>query len=259
MISRSSKEVRIVTRERSGDSWNLRGFREWGCFEGARADGSEQFPSTSVLLFRFADWERLREAYACHLLGWGRFRPGRIGRSSEEAAKLGSVVMANQLQESASDGVTSRDIGGEIFCCSQIAERRSLEVVTRIRRQEAVINPPGRTPVIGIEREKSSAVNGREVAKLVDTANTASQSRPKRHDRRGWNSKQTVFYGIPEVKYASHGVVHEAFIKLAAGQHTCYENRAHFYGIAFRLIRQVLVDTTRARAAESTIRPWKFL
>jgi len=45
------------------------------------------------------------------------------------------------------------------------------------------------------------------------------------------------------------GLVHEAFLKLASGRHPAYENRAHFYGIASRLMRQVLVDTARARAA----------
>jgi RNA polymerase sigma-70 factor, ECF subfamily len=45
-------------------------------------------------------------------------------------------------------------------------------------------------------------------------------------------------------------LVHEAFLKLAGGRHPSYENRVHFYGIASRLMRQVLVDTARARAAE---------
>src|SRR3954471_24447413 len=45
-------------------------------------------------------------------------------------------------------------------------------------------------------------------------------------------------------------LVHEAYLKLAAGRHPSYESRAHFYGIASRLMRQVLVDTARARAAE---------
>jgi RNA polymerase sigma factor (TIGR02999 family) len=45
-------------------------------------------------------------------------------------------------------------------------------------------------------------------------------------------------------------LVHEAFLKLSAGRHPCYENRAHFYGIASRLMRQVLVDTARASGAE---------
>lgn len=45
-------------------------------------------------------------------------------------------------------------------------------------------------------------------------------------------------------------LVHEAFLKLAGSRQPLYENRAHFYGIASRLMRQVLVDTARAKAAE---------
>lgn len=45
-------------------------------------------------------------------------------------------------------------------------------------------------------------------------------------------------------------LVHEAFLKLSGSQHPLYENRAHFYGIASRLMRQILVDAARARAAE---------
>ena len=45
-------------------------------------------------------------------------------------------------------------------------------------------------------------------------------------------------------------LVHEAFVRLAQGQHPSYENRSHFYGIASRLMRQVLVDLARARATE---------
>jgi RNA polymerase sigma factor (TIGR02999 family) len=46
------------------------------------------------------------------------------------------------------------------------------------------------------------------------------------------------------------GLVHEAFLKLAGNRQAPYESRAHFYGIASRLMRQVLVDTARASAAE---------
>ena len=43
-------------------------------------------------------------------------------------------------------------------------------------------------------------------------------------------------------------LVHEAFLRLAQGRQPAYENRAHFYGIASRLMRQVLVDLARARS-----------
>jgi RNA polymerase sigma-70 factor (ECF subfamily) len=52
------------------------------------------------------------------------------------------------------------------------------------------------------------------------------------------------------VSLQTTALVHEVFLKLARGRHPYYENRAHFYGIASRLMRQVLVDTARARAAE---------
>lgn len=45
-------------------------------------------------------------------------------------------------------------------------------------------------------------------------------------------------------------LVHEAYLKLAGGRHPLYENRAHFFGIASRLMRQILVDSARARTAD---------
>ncbi len=45
-------------------------------------------------------------------------------------------------------------------------------------------------------------------------------------------------------------LVHEAFLRLAHGQQPSYQNRAHFYGIASRLMRQILVDMARARSRE---------
>jgi len=37
---------------------------------------------------------------------------------------------------------------------------------------------------------------------------------------------------------------------LARGQQPSYENRSHFYGVASRLMRQILVDLARARSRE---------
>ena len=52
------------------------------------------------------------------------------------------------------------------------------------------------------------------------------------------------------VPFQTTALVHEAFLKMAGSRHPSYENRAHFYGIASRLMRQVLVDAARARTAE---------
>jgi RNA polymerase sigma factor (TIGR02999 family) len=43
-------------------------------------------------------------------------------------------------------------------------------------------------------------------------------------------------------------LVHEAFLRLSGSRQPSYENRSHFYGIASRLMRQVLVDMARARS-----------
>ncbi len=43
-------------------------------------------------------------------------------------------------------------------------------------------------------------------------------------------------------------LVHEAFLRLSHGHHPSYENRSHFFGIASRLMRQILVDLARARS-----------
>jgi RNA polymerase sigma-70 factor, ECF subfamily len=45
-------------------------------------------------------------------------------------------------------------------------------------------------------------------------------------------------------------LVHEAFLRLAGSDQPNYENRSHFYGIASRLMRQVLVDFARVRSAQ---------
>jgi RNA polymerase sigma factor (TIGR02999 family) len=44
-------------------------------------------------------------------------------------------------------------------------------------------------------------------------------------------------------------LVHEAFLRLMAGQPVDWQDRSHFFGIAGRVMRQVLVDHARARGA----------
>lgn len=45
-------------------------------------------------------------------------------------------------------------------------------------------------------------------------------------------------------------LVHEAFMRLAETSGIDWQNRSHFYGIASRLMRQILVDHARMHAAE---------
>ena len=44
-------------------------------------------------------------------------------------------------------------------------------------------------------------------------------------------------------------LANEAYLRLVEGAAVDWENRAHFFGIASRLIRQILVDHARARGA----------
>lgn len=45
-------------------------------------------------------------------------------------------------------------------------------------------------------------------------------------------------------------LVHEAYLRLIRQDHVRWENRAHFFGIAARAMRQVLVEYARRRAAD---------
>jgi RNA polymerase sigma factor (TIGR02999 family) len=45
-------------------------------------------------------------------------------------------------------------------------------------------------------------------------------------------------------------LVHEAFLRLAGGRHPLYGSRSHFFGVASRIMRQVLVDLARAQACD---------
>jgi len=46
---------------------------------------------------------------------------------------------------------------------------------------------------------------------------------------------------------AATTLVHEAYLRLVRANHPEYRNRTHFFAIASRVMRQVLVDAARAR------------
>jgi len=80
-------------------------------------------------------------------------------------------------------------------------------------------------------------------------------------DQQALNTVIPLVYGELKKLAASHlrregnvrplettALVHEAFLRLVQGKQPSYENRSHFYGIASRLMRQILVDLARARS-----------
>ena len=53
----------------------------------------------------------------------------------------------------------------------------------------------------------------------------------------------------PDHTLQSTALVHEAFVRLVGQQPPEWKNRTHFYGVAARLMRQILVDHARAHGA----------
>lgn len=54
----------------------------------------------------------------------------------------------------------------------------------------------------------------------------------------------------PDHTLQSTALVHEAFLRMVDQQAVEWQSRAHFFGIAARIIRQILVDHARARRAQ---------
>ena len=59
---------------------------------------------------------------------------------------------------------------------------------------------------------------------------------------------------IRAIPLETTALVHEAFLKLAGSRHPSYENRAHFFGIASRLMRQILWIRPEPRPRKSAAR-----
>src|SRR6267142_5401448 len=53
----------------------------------------------------------------------------------------------------------------------------------------------------------------------------------------------------PDHTLQSAALVHEAYVRMAGGTSPDCQNRTHFFGVAARLMREILVDHARGRAA----------
>jgi len=54
---------------------------------------------------------------------------------------------------------------------------------------------------------------------------------------------------VPQHTLQPTSLVHEAYMRMIDQSHPDYSGRAHFYGVAARVMRQILVDHARARQA----------
>lgn len=53
----------------------------------------------------------------------------------------------------------------------------------------------------------------------------------------------------PDHTLQSAALVHEAYVRLASNSYPDWQNRTHFFGVAARLMREILVEHARSRAA----------
>ncbi len=65
-----------------------------------------------------------------------------------------------------------------------------------------------------------------------------------RHLAKGYLNRER-----PDHTLQATALVHEAYLRLVDQRDTCWENRAHFFGVAARLMREILVDHARGRNA----------
>jgi RNA polymerase sigma factor (TIGR02999 family) len=104
--------------------------------------------------------------------------------------------------------------------------------------------------------------NTRPMPQPTDSASSKEPEAPRNTDRRPVDALFEQVYA--ELKGLAHRVrggregvtldttalVHEAYIKLASSRQTPWKNDAHFFAIAARAMRQVLVDAARHRMAQ---------
>jgi RNA polymerase sigma factor (TIGR02999 family) len=62
-------------------------------------------------------------------------------------------------------------------------------------------------------------------------------------------ARQYVRKEAPAVRLDATALVHEAYVKLVDARTVNWQDRAHFFAVSARIMRRILVDAARARAA----------
>lgn len=63
-------------------------------------------------------------------------------------------------------------------------------------------------------------------------------------------AKRSMAHQNADQTLQTTAMIHEAYLKLAGGSSPSWKNRAHFFGVAAKAMRHVLVDHARRRGAE---------
>jgi RNA polymerase sigma factor (TIGR02999 family) len=102
--------------------------------------------------------------------------------------------------------------------------------------ENPVSNPPSRVTQLLAQLEPGDSAVTSELIALVYDELRALAARQLQHERAGHTLQPTA-------------LVHEAWLRLAQGAPVAWQGRAHFFRIAARVMRQVLVDSARRRNA----------
>src|SRR5713226_6669995 len=111
-----------------------------------------------------------------------------------------------------------------------------------------------------VEDRGSSSPNTREIDLLLtDVSNPEKYSKLIRlvYGELGHIATRYVRNERSERIHQSIELVHEVFIRLAASGPVRYESRGHFFAIAARVMRRILIEDARARKSQKRGGNWQ--
>lgn len=97
-----------------------------------------------------------------------------------------------------------------------------------------VMMPPDDITGLLAEVERSNSTAAEQLAPLVYSHLRQLAASHFRNERRGHSLNPTI-------------LVHDAFLRLVNGKPTTFNNRAHFFSLASRVMRQILIDHARRK------------
>lgn len=89
-----------------------------------------------------------------------------------------------------------------------------------------------------------------DIARLLNSAGaTAEELLPVVYEELRKLARAKLAREIPGQTLQATALVHEAYLRLAAGQQPAWSNRAHFFAAAAEAMRRILIDNARRKKA----------
>ena len=94
-----------------------------------------------------------------------------------------------------------------------------------------------------------------DVTKLLRKVSDGDETAPEKLLPLVYDELRKLAHGYMENERADHtlqatALVHEAYIRLVDWENVSWENRAHFFAVAARVMRKILVDYARQKKAQ---------